>query len=121
MRSQLPGPVQLHRCFAGFAAELTVASFCFVGAFQAKLRHGFPALTYSLVARARLSGSLEPSTNQAIQALLNTATMKAPCPPPHGCYNLTFVGAKIPSLLDQVRLALRRPALRLTLLALQWA
>ncbi|KAK9846326.1 hypothetical protein WJX81_001544 [Elliptochloris bilobata] len=53
-------------------------------------------------ATSGLSASLETSTNQAIQALLNAATMKAPCPLLHGCYNLTFVGAKIPSLLDQV-------------------
>ncbi len=42
------------------------------------------------------------STNQAIQALLNKATSTPPCSAAHGCYNMTFTGATIPSLLDQV-------------------
>ena len=33
--------------------------------------------------------------------------MKQPCALPRGCYNLTFVGAKIPSLIDQVHTAPR--------------
>lgn len=50
----------------------------------------------------RLSGSLETSTDQAIQALLNGAANATACTQPQGCVNMTFVGAKIPSLLDQV-------------------
>jgi hypothetical protein len=60
-------------------------------------------LTGSWRLPCRLSGSLVSSTNQAIQALLNKATSTPPCSTAHGCYNMTFTGATIPSLLDQVR------------------
>ena len=67
----------------------------------------------ALCSCARLSGSLETSTNEAIQGLLNTASVKQPCAPPYGCHNATFVGAKIPSLLDQVHMAPRVEKLKL--------
>ena len=63
-----------------------------------------PLLTGLARLRGRLSGSLVASTNQAIQTLLNVATSTPPCAPAHGCFNMSFVGATIPSLLDQARL-----------------